>query len=181
MRIIGGKYGGRRIPATGNLRARPTTDFAKENLFNILSNHFCFEECKVLDLFAGTGSISFEFASRGAKEIDLVDVDRHHLRFINTVIEQLKIDSINPVNDKAEIFLKKVTKSYDIVFADPPYDAEVVIDLPDLIFENQVLNENGWFILEHSNKHQFKDHEYFKEVRRYGSVHFTIFKNENSG
>lgn len=178
MRIIGGKYKGRRIPVAHNLRARPTTDFARENLFNILSNHFDFEECSVLDLFSGTGSVSYEFASRNAKHVELVEADHRHLQFIKKVIEQLGIDCITPIKAKAETFLKKTSNKYAIIFADPPYASEELPHLPSLVFAREVLEDDGWFILEHSQNHDFKRDKNFYELRKYGSVHFSIFRNQ---
>ncbi len=177
MRIIGGQYKGRRIPVSKNLRARPTTDFARENLFNIFANQFDFKDCSVLDLFSGTGSISYEFASRGAKETTLVEQDGYHFRFIKNVIEQLGFGNIYPVRGKAEVFLNKTNKTYDIIFADPPYNSRILPKMPQMVFQNDVLNKNGWFVLEHSQNDRFNENTYFKELRRYGSVHFSIFEN----
>ncbi len=177
MRIIGGQYKGRRIPVSKNLRARPTTDFARENLFNIFSNRFDFEDCIVLDLFSGTGSITYEFASRGVKEVTLVEQDGYHFRFIKNVIEQLGFENIYTVKGKAEVFLEKTNKKYDVIFADPPYDSLILPKLPQVVFQNEVLNENGWFVLEHSQNNQFHEDNHFMELRRYGSVHFSIFEN----
>lgn len=178
MRIIGGKYKGRRIAVSLSLQARPTTDFAKENLFNILSNHFDFAECKVLDLYSGTGSIGFEFASRGCKEVDLVETDAHHLRFIRKFKEQLGIENLNLIKGRAEIYLSKTNKHYDIIFADPPYNLAGIEHLPAIVFNRSLLNKGGWFILEHSEKQIFNNHPFFFNKRRYGSVNFSIFSSE---
>jgi len=157
-----------------NFPSRPTTDFAKENLFNIIANHFDFEELKVLDLFAGTGSISFEFASRGAR-VDLIEKDFKSMEFIKKNIEALKITTINPIFGDVFRLIKKINAGYDIVFADPPYQLQNLVDLPEMVFKHKLLKNSGWFILEHSDKYSFTPHKNFKELRKYGSVHFSIF------
>jgi 16S rRNA (guanine966-N2)-methyltransferase len=174
VRIVSGKYKGRHIPVRRNFPSRPTTDFAKENLFNILNNYFDFEAISVLDLFAGTGSISYEFASRGAR-VDLVEKDYRSFAFIRSTIAGLKIETIKPY--KADVFkvLPKLKQTYDIIFADPPYQLPNIAEIPGLVFEFKLLNPNGWFILEHTNRLKFNSHPNFKEVREYGSVNFSIF------
>ncbi len=174
MRIVSGKYKGRHIPVRHNFPSRPTTDFAKENLFNVLGNHFDFEGLHVLDLFAGTGSIGYEFASRGAV-VDQVEKDFRSYEFIKATIAQLKMENIKPY--RADVFrvLPRLKKKYDIVFADPPYQLKNIIDLPDLVFSSMVLQPGGWFILEHSDQVKMNSHRYFREVREYGSVNFSIF------
>ncbi|MEG2281685.1 MAG: RsmD family RNA methyltransferase, partial [Rikenellaceae bacterium] len=121
MRIVGGKYRGRVITPPSSFKARPTTDFAKENLFNVLNNIIDFEECDVLDLFAGTGAIGYEFASRGAKKVTSIESDFHHSRFIAETIEKLEIENMSVVKTNAFVFVKRVKASWDIIFADPPY------------------------------------------------------------
>ena len=174
MRIISGTYKGRHIPVRKNFTARPTTDFAKENLFNILHNYFTFEELSVLDLFSGTGSISYEFASRGAR-VDLIEIDYRSVQFIRSTIELLQLNTITPF--RADVFkvIGKLTGRYDIVFADPPYQLQSIPSIPNLILEKELLNTGGWLILEHSGSHSFRQHPRFKEIRTYGSVNFTIF------
>lgn len=174
MRIISGKYKGRHIPVRKNFPSRPTTDFAKENLFNVLNNHFDFEDLKVLDLFAGTGSISYEFASRGAI-VTLIEKDYRSYEFISKTLSELEMKSVKAF--KADVFraIPKITEKFDLIFADPPYDMKAIDTIPGLIFENGLLNKDGWFILEHSDKYDFKAVTYFKELRKYGSVHFSIF------
>jgi 16S rRNA (guanine966-N2)-methyltransferase len=176
VRIIGGKYKGRRITIPKQFSSRPTTDFAKENLFNILSNYFDFEDINVLDLFAGTGSISFEFASRGCREIDLVEVDRRICIFISKVTTALDINAINLVHEDAFKYIRNCIKAYDIVFADPPYDLPQLEDIPSLIFENDLLKGDGWFIFEHSRKHDFSALPECFDTREYGGVNFSFFK-----
>jgi 16S rRNA (guanine(966)-N(2))-methyltransferase RsmD len=174
VRIISGTYKGRHIPVRKNFPSRPTTDFAKESLFNILNNHFDFNSITVLDLFAGTGSISFEFASRGAK-VDLIDIDHRSISFIKSTIAALKFTNINAYHTDVFKVISKLDKQYDIIFADPPYQLESLPDLPDLILSTALLKPEGWFILEHSSRHSFNQHSRFRELRRYGSVCFSIF------
>ncbi len=177
MRIISGKYKGKRITIPKQFRSRPTTDFAKENLFNIVSNYFDFEKLCVLELFAGTGSISFEFASRGCTDIDLVEADYKTCMFIDKVINSLNLEKIKPIKADVFKFIKYCGKTYDIIFADPPYKLEQIDILPSLIFENNLLKERGWFILEHSKKHDFVRHSNYFDRRVYGSVNFSFFKD----
>jgi len=176
LRIISGKYKGKRISVPRQFRFRPTTDFAKENLFNIISNYFDFEKLSVLELFAGTGSISFEFASRGCIDIDLVEADYKTYMFIDKVISSLNLERINPIKADVFKFIKYCRKTYDIIFADPPFKLEQIDILPSLIFENNLLKEKGWFILEHSKKHDFVRYPYYFDCRVYGSVNFSFFK-----
>ncbi len=176
MRIVSGALKGRMIHPPKNFNARPTTDFAKESLFNILSNNFVFDNLKILDLFSGTGSISFEFASRGAVEIVAVENNFNHYSFIKNTAEQLKLKQIKIIKMNVFVYLKKSETSFDIIFADPPYSDKDTALLPDLIFENKLLNENGWFVLEHSKDFSFKEHSRFFDQRVYSSVNFSFFK-----
>lgn len=176
MRIISGQYKGKRITISKHFNARPTTDFAKENLFNIINNYFEFEEINVLDLFGGTGSISYEFASRGCPEIDLIENNYRTYIFIKEVIIKLELGAINPVKSDVFRYIKHCSKTYDLIFADPPYNLAQLESLPDLIFEYKLLKDRGWFILEHSKKQDFSSHTSFFEKRVYGSVNFSIFK-----
>jgi len=176
MRIVSGMFRGKNFSPPKNFKARPTTDFAKENLFNILANNFDFEEVEVLDLFSGTGSISFEFASRGAKRIDLVEINFNHLKFISKVISELGLKQVKTIKFNAFQFIKNCHYTYDIVFADPPYELEGIEIIPDLVFEKPIIKKDGWFILEHSDKYNFNDHPNFYQLREYGSVNFSIFR-----
>ncbi len=178
MRIVSGKYKGRHIRVYKHFSARPTTDFAKESLFDFLNNYFDFNDTTVLDLFAGTGSMSYEFASRGCPQVDLVESDFRSLAFIKKVIAELKISEINPYHADAFQYVKKTINRYDLIFADPPYTHKDMELLPDLIFENKLLKPKGWFILEHSSKHNFSNHVFFREHRDYGSVNFSIFADK---
>ncbi|MFN2395322.1 MAG: RsmD family RNA methyltransferase [Bacteroidales bacterium] len=177
MRIIGGKNQRRHIIAPAKLPVRPTTDIAKEALFNILNNHFDFEDIDVLDLFAGTGNISFEFASRGAKQIIAVDINNHCTQFIKQTSEKLHFDEIKTVRADVFQFLKVCKISFDLIFADPPYDMERIKIIPDRVFDAGILLPGGWLILEHNDSLKFNDHPDFFEARHYGKVNFSFFKN----
>ena len=176
MRIISGKYKGRRIEPGSSVRARPTTDFARESLFNILGNRVDFNLLSVLDLFAGTGSISYEFASRGAAEVHLVERDMKHIASIKRIIYDMDIGNIKVIHIDVRAFLKTCSHKYDIVFADPPYDLPWLKELPDLVTGAELLKEGGFFILEHPGKISFTSHKLFFEHRKYGSVNFSFFK-----
>ena len=176
MRIVGGIYRGRKIAVSGRFDSRPTTDFAREALFNILANHFDFEDSKVLDLFSGTGSISFEFASRGCHEIDLVDNNARSVQFIGKVVDDLDMKGIHPVRMDVFRFLPICKKQYHVIFADPPYDLINLQNIPELVLSRQLLLPDGWFVLEHGKSNNFKTHSRFFDERHYGSVHFTFFR-----
>ncbi|WP_310557507.1 RsmD family RNA methyltransferase [Flavobacterium sp.] len=180
MRIISGKYKGRRISPPKNLPVRPTTDMCKEALFNILNNNFNFSELRVLDLFAGTGSISYEFASRGCKPITSVDGDIGCVNFMRKTTQEFDFD-ITPIKSDVFTFLEKSKASYDIIFADPPYG----LDLKDfekiilLVFEKELLEDDGMMIIEHS-KHTKLDHmENFSYLKAYGGSVFSFFELEH--
>ena len=175
MRIVSGKHKGRFFSSPTSFSARPTTDIAKEGLFNILNNRVDFEEISVLDLFAGTGSISFEFASRGCTNITLVEINQQHLQFIYKVIGDLHLDSIKPLRYDAFKFVEKCTKRFDIIFADPPYTLKDIEKIPELILSKNLLNPNGLLIVEHPKSIDFSDSPFFKFIRKYGSVCFSFF------
>ena len=176
MRIIGGKYRGRRIIPPSGFRARPTTDFAREGLFNILNNRIDFETVNVLDLFSGTGSISYEFASRGAASVHLVEKDIKHIAGIRHIIKDMGFENIKPVHIDVMAYLKTCSVKYDMVFADPPYELSWLKELPDLVMDSDIINENGFFILEHPRGLNFNNHRLFFEHRNYGGVNFSFFK-----
>lgn len=176
MRIISGKFKGRAINPPKNLRARPTTDFAKENLFNILTNLVEFDQCDILDLFAGTGSISYEFASRGAKSITSVEINAVHHNFIRTTAKALGADNIFAVKANVFLYLRSCTKSFDIIFSDAPYDLEGLEQVVSLVLDGDTLKQDGIFIFEHSDKYNFENHPLFWQSRSYGSVQFSLFK-----
>ena len=179
MRIVSGKYRGRNIHPPKNFRARPTTDFAKVGLFNILANYFDFSSVRVLDLFSGTGSISFEFASRGCSNIELVENDRVHMTFIKKIIREWKIKGISTSETSAFNYLKFPRVPYNIIFCDPPYDMEGIENIPIVILGKGLLVEEGWLILEHSGSLKFDKIEGFREERNYGSVHFSFFEKRS--
>jgi 16S rRNA (guanine966-N2)-methyltransferase len=175
MRIISGKYRGRQIHPPANLPVRPTTDFAKESLFNILNNTIGIDGLDVLDLFAGTGSISFEFFSRGCNSVTAVDIDHKCIHFIKRTAELMNADNLDAIRMNCYQFLKYPGKSYDLIFADPPYDLEGIDKLPDLVCGGGLLKKDGLFILEHSKDYSFAESPYFSQHREYGSVNFTFF------
>lgn len=176
MRIISGKYKGRKIVPPASLKARPTTDLARESLFNILNNRIDFENITVLDLFSGTGSISYEFASRGAAEVHLIEKDVRHIAGIRRIIKELEISNIKPVHIDVRTYLKACKFKYDVVFADPPYDLTWLKELPDMISEAHIIKEDGFFILEHPRSLSFNSHKLFFEHRNYGGVNFSFFR-----
>lgn len=175
MRIVGGAYRGRKIEVSRGFDSRPTTDFAREALFNIMANHYDFEEIKVLDLFSGTGSISFEFASRGCPEVDLVDSNSRSVQFIAKVAADLDMKGIHPVRMDVFRFVPLCKKQYNVIFADPPYDLKNLQEIPELVLSHQLLLPGGWFVLEHGKSHNFKTMPQYFDERHYGSVHFTFF------
>ncbi len=176
MRIISGQYKGRAINPPKNLRARPTTDFAKENLFNVLQNLVDFEACDVLDLFAGTGSISYEFASRGVRSVTSVEINAVHHNFIRRTAQELGIRNLYAVKANAFLYVKSCPKQFDLIFSDAPYDLEQSEAIIPLVLESNLLREEGIFIFEHSKEKDFSDHPRFWQLRSYGSVQFSFFK-----
>lgn len=176
MRIISGKYKGRAINPPRNLRARPTTDFAKENLFNVLGNLVDFEECDVLDLFAGTGSISYEFASRGVRSVTSVEINSVHHAFIRRTASELGIDNLYAVKANAFLYLKSATKQFDIIFSDAPYDLDGAEEIIRLVLEQECLTDEGFLVFEHSKGKDYSSHPNFWQQRSYGSVQFSFFK-----
>ena len=176
MRIIGGKYRGRRIDPPGNFKARPTTDFAREGLFNILNNRVDFETITVLDLFSGTGSISYEFASRGASIVHLVEKDFKYISGIKKILKDFEFDNVKPIHIDVMAYLKTCSIKYDIVFADPPYELSWLTELPDLVSQAGIIKKDGFFILEHPRDLSFTEHKLFFEHRNYGGVNFSFFK-----
>ena len=176
MRIVSGKLKGRMLNPPRNLKARPTTDFAKENLFNLLSNRMELEDIDVLDLFSGTGSISYEFASRGAANVTSVEINRVHHAFIRrTAMELGCANVIHAVNANVFLYLKSCSKKYDIVFSDAPYDLPGSEQVIDMVLDGDLLKEDGILIFEHSKDKSFDSHPCFREKRSYGSVQFTFF------
>lgn len=177
MRIITGKYKGRHFDIPRSFKARPTTDFAKENIFNVLIQYVDFDEATALDLFSGTGSITLELLSRGCQQVVSVELDRDHHRFICDCLA--KLDGHNaclPLRGEVFRFIKSCKQQFDFIFADPPYALKELSTLPDLIFDKQLLKPDGLFILEHGKDNDFAQHPHFVEHRQYGSVNFSLFR-----
>lgn len=179
MRIISGKYKGRRINPPKNLPVRPTTDMSKESLFNILNNHYHFQDLSVLDLFAGTGNISYEFASRGATHIVAVDQDFGCIRFIRQTTAEFDFD-ITAIKSNCFEFLEKSRESFDVIFADPPYDMDEAKfkRIVDLVFLNDLLNEGGMLIIEHSKHTKMDQVKNLTFQKHYGASVFSFFEKE---
>ncbi len=176
MRIISGKYKSRRFQLPKNFKARPTTDMARESLFNILNNKIDWENTEALDLFSGSGSIAVEFASRGCPRVISVELNTKNNAFIQKVKEQLDAKELLLIKSDAFSFIKSCKQTFDLIFADPPYDLKELDSVPTKIFEHELLNDDGIFIMEHSKKNTFTEHPFFKEERKYGSVHFSFFE-----
>lgn len=176
MRIIGGEHGRRRINPPANMpHTRPTTDVAKEGLFNIIANNLDIEELKTLDLFGGTGSISYELASRGAKELTIVEKDPKMYEFIKKTANELKLDHFKVLKMDVFKFIDQCPDKFDFIFAGPPYALGNIDDLPKLIFEKQLLNTKGWFVLEHTPRNDYKKFPFYNTERNYGTTIFSIF------
>ena len=179
MRIIGGELGGRRVNPPSNMPyTRPTTDIAKEGLFNIIQNNLEIENLKTLDLFGGTGSISYELASRGAKDLTIIEKDTSMYEFIKKTSADLKIENFKISKMDVFKFINQCTEKFDFIFAGPPYALANIDDLPKQINEKKLLNINGWFILEHTPRNNYKDYPLFVTERNYGSTIFSIFVNK---
>lgn len=178
MRIISGIHGGRRISPPAQMpHTRPTTDIAKEGLFNVLQNNLEIDELKVLDLFGGTGCISYELASRGAPDITIVEKDNHMYDFIKKTSGELGLENFKLVKSDVFRFIDSTPDQYDFIFAGPPYALANIDDLPLKIFEKKLLKPRGWFILEHTPRNDYKKFEFYKTERNYGTTIFSIFIN----
>lgn len=178
MRIIAGSLRGRRLNPPQNLPVRPTTDMARESLFNILNNYVDYEDCSVLDLFSGTGAVSFEFVSRGAREVTSIDINAQCTDFVKSEAVRMGVKNLHVVRTDVFDLLKRANHRFDIVFADPPYALEGLPTLPDLVFSRQLLTDDGIFILEHPREFSFEEHPHFWQHRAYGKVNFTFFANK---
>lgn len=178
MRIISGLYKGRRITAPKKLPVRPTTDMAKEALFNILNNQYYFDDISVLDLFSGTGNISYEFASRGTEQITAVDANYGCIKFINETAEAFEMP-INTIKSDVFKFLEKSNQKHTVIFADPPYDfdIEAFSKIPELVFENGLLEDEGILIVEHSKHTDLSHLENYSHSKSYGGNAFSFFQN----
>lgn len=179
MRIISGIYGRRRFDVPSTFSARPTTDFAKENIFNVISNHIDLEGVDALDLFAGTGSISFELLSRECRSVTAVEKNNAHAAFIAKVAKELKTDALTLIRGDVFRFLHSIpAHSFDFIFADPPYALKELPEVPALVFERDLLRDGGIFVMEHPKTNDFSDLPHFFQRRVYGSVNFSIFIKE---
>lgn len=175
MRIISGTHKGRRFYPPKNLPVRPTTDFAKEGLFNVLRNWIEIDRSTILDLCSGTGNMTFEFASRGAKSVLAVDQEFGCIRYIKKIAEELKLNQISTFKSELFKFLRTAVGSYDIVFVDPPYGLEGIEKVPDLILEKELVLKSGLLVVEHGRETNFDGHKYFYATRKFGNVNFTFF------
>lgn len=179
MRIVGGEHGGRKFnPPSKMPYTRPTTDIAKEGLFNVLQHKLDIEELKTLDLFGGTGSISYELASRGARDLTIVEKDTAMYEFIKKTSNELRIENLKPVKMDVFKFIGQCMDKFDFIFAGPPYALTTIDELPRLIFEKQLLNPEGWFVLEHTPRNDYKSFPFYKTEKKYGTTIFSIFVNE---
>lgn len=177
MRVISGIYKHRHFDIPRTFKARPTTDFAKESLFNVLTNLVDFEDnITALDLFSGTGSISLELLSRGCDRVVSVEKDSAHYSFIYKIMNEIKTDKCHLVRKDVFLFLKACHETYNVIFADPPYQLENLSEIPELIFKYKLLKPNGIFVLEHGKNYKFEGHQNFLQHRAYGSVNFSFFK-----
>lgn len=179
MRIIGGKFKSIRFEPPKNIPTRPTTDFAKEGLFNILNNHFDFGEIKVLDLFGGTGSISYEFYSRGCEDITTVEIFPRCAEFIKKTIQQHNMQGVKVHKMDVFKFMATTNQQYHVIFAGPPYPLPNLSSIPNILFEHCLLANDGWFILEHNPNHNFETHPNFLKSKNYGTTIFSIFTTKN--
>jgi len=176
MRIISGIHGGRRISPPANMPyTRPTTDIAKEGLFNIIENNLDIASLNSLDLFGGTGCISYELASRGASLLTIVEKDPKMYEFIKKTTELLSFENISVIKQDVFSFIKSCTNKYDFIFAGPPYALNTIDELPIMIFKSDLLTKGGWFVLEHTPRNDYKKYDYYKTERNYGTTIFSIF------
>ena len=176
MRIITGIFKGRHFDIPRSFKARPTTDFAKENIFNVMSGYMDFEGATALDLFSGTGSISLELLSRGCERVVSVELDRDHHRFISECLKKLDTQACLPLRGDVFRFIKSCRQQFDFIFADPPYALKELPQIPDLVLDKGLLKEGGVFVFEHGKNYDFSQHPRFVEHRSYGSVNFTLFQ-----
>jgi 16S rRNA (guanine966-N2)-methyltransferase len=177
MRIIGGEFKGRRFhPPADKWPTRPTTDFAKEGLFNILNNILDFEQIKVLDLFGGTGSHGYEFISRGCRDVTYVDKFPACVKFVRKTAQVLEIEEYITIH-RSDVFkfVERTTDRYDYIFAGPPYALPTIDSIPDLIFEHCILADDGLFVMEHNPNHSYQDHPHYSRERHYGKTIFSFF------
>lgn len=179
MRIISGTHGGRRIAPPAKMpHTRPTTDIAREGLFNVIQNNLDIAELSTLDLFGGTGCISYELASRGCPDLTIVEKDPIMYEFIRKTAHQLKFDNFKVIKSDVFRFMLSCSHQYDFIFAGPPYALATIDDLPTVVFDKKLLKSGGWFVLEHTPRNDYKTADHFKAERNYGTTIFSIFKQE---
>lgn len=176
MRIITGLYKGRHFDVPRSFKARPTTDFAKENIFNVVNGYMDLDGTVALDLFAGTGSISLELLSRGCSHVVSVEADRDHAAFIRQCMTKIGTDDCLLIRGDVFRFMKSCKQQFDFIFADPPYALKQLPEIPSLIFQYGLLKVGGLLVFEHGKDNDFSAHEHFVEHRSYGSVNFSLFK-----
>lgn len=176
MRIITGLYKGRHFDVPRSFKARPTTDFAKENIFNVVNGYMDLDGTVALDLFAGTGSISLELLSRGCSHVVSVEADRDHAAFIRQCMIKIGTDDCLLIRGDVFRFMKSCKQQFDFIFADPPYALKQLPEIPSLIFQYGLLKDGGLLVFEHGKDNDFSAHEHFVEHRSYGSVNFSLFK-----
>ena len=180
MRIISGIHGGRKISPPANMPyTRPTTDIAKEGLFNVLQNNLEIDTLKTLDLFGGTGCISYELASRGAEDLTIIEKDNQMYDFIKKTAAELEFENFKLIKSDVFKYIETCKDQYDFIFAGPPYALGTIDDLPKLIFEKNLLKPKGWFVLEHTPRNDYKKFPQYKTERNYGTTIFSIFINNN--
>jgi 16S rRNA (guanine966-N2)-methyltransferase len=178
MRIISGIYGGRKISPPANMpHTRPTTDIAREGLFNVLQNNLEFESLKTLDLFGGTGCISYELASRGVPDLSIVEKDTAMYDFIKKISKELDIHNFKLIKSEVFKFIDSCAEQFDFIFAGPPYALGNIDELPKKIFEKKLLKPKGWFVLEHTPRNDYRKFDHYKTERKYGTTIFSIFIN----
>lgn len=175
MRIIGGIHGGRKFHPPANMPARPTTDIAKEGLFNIIQNNLDIENLSTLDLFGGTGSISYELASRGCTDLTLVEQDHQTVQFIKRTVETLQFENFKVLKMDVFTYIRNCQAAFDFIFAGPPYALKNIDDLPDLVVQKNMLKPGGWFVLEHTPRNNYEKHPWFNRSKHYGTTIFSIF------
>ncbi len=179
MRIIAGKYRSRKINPPVNLPVRPTTDMARENLFNILNNLIAFQDVVALDLFSGTGAVSFELISRGCIDVTAVDKNRNCVEWTRDAAKNFQMENLHVRQADSFQFIRQSPRKYDLIFADPPYSMERTEDISRQVFENNLLKEGGWLVIEHPKDVGFSDQPFFERHRKYGKVNFSFFHFTN--
>lgn len=178
MRVIGGSLKGRRFSPPKNFDGRPTTDFARESLFNVLQHYVDFDGLEVLDLFCGTGAVTFEFASRGAGRVTAIDKSWKHVKFVHSQAKEFELDQVRPYKANVLAWMTKTDLNFDLVFADPPYNLPELPELPARMFDSGLLRKGALFVLEHGEDFKDPGHAFHLETRRYGGVHFSFYRDE---